>query len=38
MYTQLMYAMTLCMNLVSWKESFIECTVNVDAHALNLND
>ena len=28
----------LCMKIVSWKESFIECTVNVNAHALNLND
>ena len=38
MYTQLVYAMTLCMNLVSWKEILIEYTVNVDAHALKLND
>ena len=30
--------MMLCMKLVSWKESFIECTVNVYANALNLND
>ena len=38
MYTQLMYAMTLCMNLLSWKEGYIECTVNAYAHALNLNN
>ena len=38
MYTQLMYAMTLCMKLVSWKEGYIECTVNGNAHALNLNN
>ena len=38
MYTRLMYALTLCMMLVSWKEGFIECTVNVYAHALNLNN
>ena len=38
MYTQLMYAMTLCMKLVSWKEGYIECSVNSYAHALNLNN
>ena len=38
MYTRLMYATTLCMKLVSWKEDYIECTVNDYAHALNLND
>ena len=38
MYTRLMYAMMLCMKLVSWKKSFIECTVSVDVHALNLNN
>ena len=38
MYTRLMDATTICTMLVSWKESYIECTVNVDAHALNLND
>ena len=38
MYTQLMYAMTLCKNLVSWKEVYIECTVNAYAHALTLNN
>ena len=35
MYTCLMYAMTLCMKLVSWKEGNIVCTVNDYAHALN---
>ena len=38
MYTRLMYATMLCMMLVSWTEGFIECTVNVYAHALNLNN
>ena len=38
MYTSLMYATKLCMMLVSWKKGFIECTVNVYAHALNLNN
>ena len=38
MYTRLMYAMTLCMKLVSSKEGYIECTVNDYAHALNLNN
>ena len=38
MYTRLMYATTLCMMLVSWKEGFIEYTVNVYARALNLNN
>ena len=38
MYTRLMYAMTLWMKLVSWKEGYIECTVNGYAHALNLNN
>ena len=38
MYTRLMYAMTHCMKLVSWKEGYIECTVNVNAHTLNLNN
>ena len=33
-----MYAMTLYMKLVSWKEYHIECTVNVYAHAFNLNN
>ena len=37
MYTRLMYAMTLWMKLVSWKENYIDCTVNGYAHALNLN-
>ena len=36
MYTRIMYATTLCMMLVSWKEGFIEYTVNVYARALNL--
>ena len=36
MYTRLMYAMTLCMKLVSWKEGYIECTVNDYAHTINL--
>ena len=35
MYTSLMYAMMLCIILVSWTEGFIECTVNVYAHVLN---
>ena len=38
MYTHIMYAMMLCMMLVSWTEGFIECTVNVYGHALNLNN
>ena len=38
MYTQLMYAMTLCVKLVSWKEGYIECSVNGNAHALNENN
>ena len=38
MYTRLMYDTTLCVMLVSWKELFIECVVNVFAHALNLNN
>ena len=38
MYTRLMYAMMLCMKLVSWMEGFIQCTVNVHALALNLNN
>ena len=38
MYTRLMYAMMLCMKVVSWKEGFIECTVNVYTLALNLKD
>ena len=33
-----MYAISLCIMLVSWTECFIECTVNVYAHALNLNN
>ena len=33
-----MYATTLLMMLVTWKEGFIECAVNVSAHALNLNN
>ena len=36
MYTVLMYAIPLWMMLVSWTEGFIECTVNVYAHALIL--
>ena len=28
MYTRLMYAMMLCMELLSWKEGYIVCTVN----------
>ena len=38
MYTHLMYAMTLCMKLVSWKECNIVCTVNDYALALILNN
>ena len=38
MYTRLMYVTTLCILVVSWKEFFIECAVNVFAHALNLNN
>ena len=38
MYTQSMYAMTFCMNLVSWKGGYIECTVNAYDHALKLNE
>ena len=38
MYTRLMYAMMLCMKLVSWKQGYIECTVNGYAHELNLNN
>ena len=30
--------MTLCMKLVSWKEGLIECTLNVNAHTLILNN
>ena len=37
MFTRLMYAIMLKMRLVSWIEGFSECTVNVHAHALNLN-
>ena len=37
MYTHIMYAMMLCMMLVAWTEGFIECMVNVYAHALNLS-
>ena len=37
MHTRLMYTMTLCMKGVHRKEGFIECTVNVHAHTLNLN-
>ena len=33
-----MYAMTLCMKLVSWQEGYIECTLNDYAQALNLNN
>ena len=36
--TLLMFATTLCMMLVSCKEGFVECTVNVYAHAFNLNN
>ena len=38
MYTRLIYAIMLCMKSVSCMEGFIECTVNVQAHALNLNN
>ena len=38
MYTRLIYAIMMCMKLVSWMEGFSECTVNVHAHALNLNN
>ena len=37
MYTHLMYATMLCMKLVSWKQGYIECTVNDYTHALNLS-
>ena len=33
-----MYAMMLCMKLVSWKQGYIECTVSDYAHALNLKN
>ena len=33
-----MDATPICTMLVSWKKGFIECTVNVYAHELNLND
>ena len=33
-----MDATPICTMLVSWKEGFIECTVNVCAHELDLND
>ena len=36
MYTHLMYAMMLCMKIVSWKQGYIECTVNDYTYALNL--
>ena len=38
MYTRLMFVTTLGMILVSWKEGFMECTVNVYAHVLNWNN
>ena len=38
MYTRLMYAMMLCMELLSWKEGYIVCTVNDYALALILNN
>ena len=38
MYTHLMYATMLCMKLVSWKQGYIECTVNDCTHALNLSN
>ena len=38
MYICLMYAMMLCMKLVSWKEGNTVCTVNDYAHALILNN
>ena len=38
MYTCLVHAITLCIKLVSSMEGLIECTVNVYAHALNLNN
>ena len=38
MYTHLMYATMLCMKIVSWKQGYIECTVNDYTHALNLNN
>ena len=37
MYEHLTYAIMLSMKLVWWTEGFIECTVNVYAHELNLN-
>ena len=38
MYTRLKYAIMLCMKSVTCMEGLIECTVNVHAHALNLNN
>ena len=38
MYTRLMYAMMLCMKLLSWKEGYIVWTVNDYAHTLILNN
>ena len=38
MYKRLIYAIMLYMKAVSCMESFIECTVNVHAHALILNN
>ena len=38
MYSRLMYAMMLCMKLVSCKQGYIECTVNDYTHALNLSN
>ena len=38
MYTLLIYSIVRCIKLVSWMEGFSECTVNVHAHALNLNN
>ena len=38
MYTRLIYSIMLCMKLVLGKEGLIECTVNVLAHAFNLNN
>ena len=39
MYSRLMFATTLCMMLVSCEGRYhVECTVNVYAHAFNLNN
>ena len=38
MYRPLIYAIMMCMKLVSFLEGFSESTVNGHAHALNLNN